>query len=99
LPKLTFEIALAIGGTVLTVVLLVLDKAEKLKGPVLYGLLCLAALTTLPLVLGNPLVVNAVGPWKYWYRSLGSATVILGFWAIGIWISPSRHVALIDESR
>jgi hypothetical protein len=88
LPKLSLEIGLAVFGLVLTIVLLVLDKAEKLKGPVLYRLLALAAVMTLPLVLGNPFVAEASASWKYWLRTLAVSGVALIYWAIGIWISP-----------
>jgi hypothetical protein len=76
-----------VGGLVLTLILVVLDKAGKLKGQVLYWLLALAALMTLPLVLGNPFVAEASALWKYWLRACSVSVVVLGFWAIGIWIS------------
>jgi hypothetical protein len=52
-PTISFSDGLAIGAIVLTIVFLVLDKAGKLKGPILFWLLGLAALMTVPLVLGN----------------------------------------------
>jgi len=90
MPRITFEVGLAIGSIILTVVLLVLDKAGKLKGAALYGLLALALLMTIPLAVGNPLVANAAQQWKLWLRTLAVAIVFLTFWAIAIWISPSQ---------
>jgi hypothetical protein len=51
--ELTFDRILGILGIVSAIVLVVLDKAGKLKGPVLFGLLGVAALMTLPIALGN----------------------------------------------
>jgi hypothetical protein len=86
---MSLELGLAVVGLVLTILLVVLDKAGKLKGQVLYWLLAVAALMTLPLVLGNPFVAEAPALWKYWLRACSVSVVVLGFWAIGIWISPN----------
>lgn len=99
MPKLTFEVGLAIFGTVLTVLLLVLDKADKLKGPILYLLLVLAALMTLPLALGTPAVTSVSNEWRVWARSFAVVIVILVYWAIGIWIAPNHRDADIPESK
>jgi hypothetical protein len=85
--KVSLELGLAIFGLVLTVVLLVLDKAEKLKGASLLWVLVLAAIMTLPLALGNPLVAEAPPQWKWWFRSLAVACVAFIYSAIVIWIS------------
>ncbi len=62
-PSLSFD-ALGILGIVLTIVFLVLDKAGKLKGGLLIGLLCLAGAMTLFLAIGNPWVLDAPAKWK-----------------------------------
>ena len=90
MPTISLELGLAVGGIVLTLVLVVLDKAGKLKGQMLYLLLALAGLMTLPLMLGNSFVAEAPALWKYWLRAASVSTVILIFWAIGIWISPKE---------
>lgn len=87
MPKLSLELALAIGGLVLTIVLVVFDKAGKLKGPALLWLLVVSALMTLPLALGNPLVVDITIAWKWWLRGVMVALVGFFYWAIAIWIS------------
>ena len=87
-PKMSFEIGLAIGGFILTILLVVLDKAGKLKGPVLIWLLVFAALMTVPLVLGNPLIENGPSIWKWWFRGISLVLVVFVYWAIAIWISP-----------
>lgn len=56
---ISFSDGLAFAAIVLTIVLLVLDKAGKLKGPILFWLLALAALMTMPLVFGNAWVAGA----------------------------------------
>lgn len=97
-PRISFEIGLAIGGLVLTIILLVLDKADKLRGPTLYWLLAIAALMTLPLVFGNAVVMDATGAWKYWVRGTALATWGVIYTALGIWISsPKIVVAAMPE--
>ena len=88
MPRVSLEIGLAVGGIILTIILVVLDKAGKLIGPTLFWLLVLAALMTVPLALGNPLVADAPGVWKWWSRGIMLALVGFGYWAIAIWISP-----------
>lgn len=51
--------AIGLFGIVITVILLVVDKAGKLKGPVLYLLLAFAACMTVPLLFVIPWVRNA----------------------------------------
>jgi hypothetical protein len=59
--ELTFDRVLAILGIVLAIILVVLDKAGKLKGPALLVLLGIAAMMTLPLAFGNSWVRDT--PW------------------------------------
>ena len=87
MPKISFGLFLAIVGLIMTIVLVVLDKAGKLKGPVLLWLLFIAALMTLPLAISNPAVGNVPNAWKWWVRGLLLAVVMLGYWAIFIWVS------------
>jgi len=72
---------LGIGGIVLTIILLVLNKAGKLKGPVLIGLVVLAGAMTLPLALKNPFVVDITDPWKSWTQAFAVAIICFTFWA------------------
>lgn len=81
-----------IGGIVLTVVLVALDKAGKLKGPVLIGLIVLAGAMTLPLALKNPYITNIAGPWKWWAQACAVTIICFIFWGIGIWISPEPQI-------
>ena len=58
--RISFSDGLALAGIALSIVLLVLDKAGKLKpGPILFLLLILAFLMTIPLALGNSWVSAA----------------------------------------
>ncbi len=80
---------LAVGGIVLTIILLVLDKASKLKGPMLLVLLGVAALMALPLALGNSWAVGATsGMLKFSRSALLVCGVGLIYSLIAIWISP-----------
>jgi len=90
MPKLSLELGLAIVGLVLTVILVVLDKAGKLRGRALLWLLLIAALMTVPLALGNPLVAEVSGAWKWWVRGAMVALVGISYLAIGRWISAPR---------
>jgi hypothetical protein len=84
--KLSLELLLAVGGIVLTILLVVLDKAEKLKGGILFWLLMLAAALTVPLALGNSVVADTPAPWRLWLRGIALAVVGFSYWALAIWI-------------
>jgi hypothetical protein len=74
----------------LAIVLVVLDKAGKLKGPVLLALLGAAALMTLPLAFGNSWVKNT--PWgmlKFSKGVLMLSIVTFCYSVVAIWISPA----------
>ena len=88
MAKLSLELWWAIFGLVLTIMLVVLDKAGKLKGSALLWMLLIAAMMTGPLVLGNPIVEGVSEAWKWWVRGVMMAIVGLSYWAISIWISP-----------
>jgi hypothetical protein len=96
--KLSLELLLAVGGIVLTILLLVLDKAEKLKGGILLWLLMLAAVLTVPLALGNPLVADGPALWKFWLRGMALVVVVFSYWAIAIWIRPPIESSDIKRS-
>jgi hypothetical protein len=57
--KVSLSDGLAIVGGILTIVLVVLDKAGKLKGPILLVLLAIAACMALPLLFSFSWVANA----------------------------------------
>lgn len=88
--QVTFDRVVAIVGIVLAILLVVLDKAGKLKGPILFGLLALAALMTLPLALGIPWIRHT--PWgisKFNKVLLAVSIVIMAYSLIAVWISPT----------
>jgi hypothetical protein len=88
--KLALGDYLGIAGIVLTLVLIVLDKAGKLKGPILLVLLGVAAIMTLPLVLGNSWVGDAPsGMLKFTRGALLCFVVGVVYSVIAIWVSPS----------
>lgn len=89
--KFSFSDALAIVGVVLAIILVVLDKAGKLKGPMLFVLLGVAAAIMLPLALGNSWVVDATpGMLKFSRGMLMVSLVVLFYSLFAIWISSSR---------
>jgi hypothetical protein len=86
--ELNLDRILAIIGIVLAIILVVLDKAGKLKGPVLFALLVVAALMTLPLALGNSWIRDT--PWgalKFSKIALMISLVGACYSACAIWIS------------
>src|ERR1700683_1339713 len=89
MPELSFDRVVAVIGIVLAIILVVLDKAGKLKGPVLFWLLALAALMVVPLVLGNSWVRGI--PWgvlRFNRVLLMVSIVLMGYSVLAIWISP-----------
>jgi hypothetical protein len=90
--RISFADTIGIAGIILAVVLLVLDKAGKLKGGLLFGLLCLAGAMTLFLALGNGFVVDAPEKWKFWRGALLVCAVGFTYSGLAIWISPSARV-------
>lgn len=95
MSTLSFEKVSFLAGATLTIVLLVLDKANKLASkPVLVGLLVLAAVLTLPLALGNEWAQGL--PKKVWKPGLLVVVVILVYSALALWVlgdGPSTNVA------
>ena len=92
MPKFSIpERAIGIAGLISGVLLIVLDKAEKLKGPVLYVLLALAALMTLPLAVGIPWVSKATSKCQKLSRKLlMGLCVALVYCSLLIWIWPDH---------
>ena len=85
---LNVEAVLALIGASLTIVLLVLDKAGKLKGGTLIALIILAGLFMVPLAVGNPWVLNAAtGAWKIWRGALLISLIGFVYSAISIWVA------------
>jgi hypothetical protein len=86
--RLSFDSYLGIGGIVLTIILLVLDKAGKLKGPVLLVLLGVAAVMTLPLALGAPWMSDASSAMLRFSRGMLLFFLVgLAYSLLAVWIS------------
>lgn len=93
MQEMSFSDLVGIGGIVLAIILLVLDKAGRLKGGWLFGLLCLAGGMTLFIALGNSWVIDAPSKWKVWRIVFMIAAVALVYSGLTIWISgPSVEV-------
>jgi hypothetical protein len=96
--ELTFDRVLGILGIILTIIFIVLDKAGKLRGPALLGLLGLAALMTLPIALGNSWVKSS--PWGMlgFSKSMFMVSLVaICYSALAIWISPSTVKERTDK--
>lgn len=93
--EITFDRVVALLGIALAIVLVVLDKAGKLKGPILFWLLVLAALMCIPLAIGNSWVKDT--PWGILRVSKGLlmvSIVAMAYSILAIWVSsPSEDEA------
>ncbi len=89
--RISFSDGLAIAAIVLTVVLVVLDKAGKLTGTMLFILLAIAALMTLPLALGNSWVASASGIIQFFRAAFMLSIVSAGYFGLAAWISPGNN--------
>jgi hypothetical protein len=83
---------IGIAGIILATVCLVLDKAGKLKGGLLIGLLCLAGIMTLFLAIGNSFVLDAPSKWKLWRGLLMFSLVIFTYSGLAIWITSESEI-------
>jgi hypothetical protein len=91
--RFSFSDGIGIAGIVLAVVLLVLDKAGKLKGHWLLVLLAVAGFMTLFIAIGNSWVMDAPPQWKIWRGALMFCSVVLAYSGIALWISPLPQTA------
>ncbi len=66
----------------------VLDKAGKLKGGWLIGLLIVAGVMTLFLAVGNAWVLNAPLRWRVWRGVLMFSLGALVYSGVAIWVVP-----------
>jgi hypothetical protein len=90
LEKIPFSDVVGIGGIALATVLLVLDKAGKLKGERLLGLLCLAGAMTFFIALGNSWVMDSPHRWRLWRGALMLCFVAFTYSGLAIWIAGSE---------
>lgn len=87
MPKFDFSVGSFLVGTAFAIFLIVLDKAGKLKGPMLLVLLAVSALLTLPLALNADWVSNAHGLAKFSRVFLMLCVVGVGYALIAIWVT------------
>ncbi len=90
--------AIGIAGIVLAILLLVLDKAGKLKGGWLYGLLAIAFVMTLFIAVGNSWVADAPRRWLLWRASLMVCVVLLAYSGMAIWISGPNEATVTPKA-
>ena len=87
MEKISFSDVIGLGGIAFATVLLVLDKAGKLKGGLLFGLLCLAGAMTLFIAVGNSWVMDAPPKWKLWRGAIAVCFVAFTYSGLAIVIS------------
>src|ERR1700730_9909946 len=97
--RVSFSDGLAIAGIVSAIVLIVLDKAGKLKGPALLVLLAGAAVMTLPLVLSASWIADSPpGMVRFSRRLLMVCIVGTAYSLVAVWVSEDRPSALKGEA-
>jgi hypothetical protein len=92
------DVGLFVAGIISTLILLVLDKAGKLQGPALYGLLAVACLLTLPLVTKNKYISTLSKPWNILGSIAAAALACSVYVVIGVWISPLSAKPTIEPA-
>jgi hypothetical protein len=85
--RISFSDGIGIAGIILATVLLVLDKAGKLRGGMLIGLLCVAGVMTLFVAVRNSFVLDAPPKWKIWRGLFMVGLVAFCYSGLAIWIS------------
>src|SRR5271169_3341658 len=86
--KVSFSDGIGVAGIALAILLVVLDKAGKLKGGWLYGLLFLAGIMTLFIAVDNEWVTDAPTKWRLWRGLLLFCLVGFAYSGLAIWIAP-----------
>jgi len=97
MARIDFGIGIGIAGIVLGIIIVVLDKAGKLKGPWLLILLAVAGVMTLFIAVGNVWVLESPEKWKLWRGGLMIALVAFSYTGIGIWISSDSEPKEVTE--
>ncbi len=86
--NISFSDGIGVLGLVLAIILVVLDKAGKVKGGFVFVLLFVAAVMTLFLALGNSWVTEAPPRWRLWRGALLFSLVTFAYTGVAIWIDP-----------
>ena len=90
---------LFIIGTALTIVFLVLDKAGKLKGPMLLILLAVAAFLILAPLLNIDWVTNAQSTARFSRILLMVSVVGVAYSLIAVWVSPNKVLKAVAKAK
>ena len=91
MSRLSFSDGLAVFALIVTIILLVLDKAEKLKGAILIWLLAFCAVLAVPMLFSMPLVSDASTTLQVVFRRTLAASLLVAVWAsVVLWIHPDQ---------
>jgi hypothetical protein len=86
--KISFSDGFAFFGLAAAIVLVVLDKAGKLKGPLLLVLLAIAILMVVPVAVGNSWVLSpSSGQIRFARGALCVFVLVVIYFALAIWVS------------
>jgi hypothetical protein len=95
--ELTVDRVIGIAGIVAAIVLLVLDKAGKIKGGALFVLLGIAAIITLPFCFSVPWVKASFGMALFARRMLMAFLVGTAYSILCVWISSGNQTSESTE--
>lgn len=97
--RVSFSDGLAIAGLILAIVLVVLDKAGKLKEPLLLVMLGVAACMAIPLLFGVPWVANAQPGLTLFARRALMICLLGTTWAgLSVWITSSDNTTIAEDA-
>jgi len=92
MERISFSDGLAIGGGILAIVLVVLDKAGKLRGPMLLTLLAVAATLAIPLCISLPWVADSPPGLMMFSRRALAICLLASTWAgLCAWITTADN--------
>jgi len=98
--KVSFSDGLAIAGLILAIVLVVLDKAGKLKGPRLLALLGVAACMAIPLLFSVPWVSDSQpGLILFARRALMISLLGVAWAGFSVWITSGDNAETAEKTE
>jgi len=98
--RLSFSDRLAVFALIVTIILLVLDKAEKLKGTLLIWLLAFCAVLALPMLFSMSPVSDAPTTLAVVFRRILATSLLVAVWAsVVLWIQPDQKPVAAELAK